>query len=168
MFIHCTVVSSEHTGAALPPRYLRTYRRILLLVGATACAIVFTYQGLRDAEGDRHRWKVTMARWFASRDFPSYGRVWIIVTKTSLPEGLFYFSLSAAFFCAYRKTSTARGEKTHPFHILTCYITLTLSTHPTPASSVYNTHVCVVIKNEDVQCTCYSRHAATRSYRPKY
>ena len=42
-------------------------------MGATACACVFPYQGLREEAGDRHRWEVTLARWSASRDFPSYG-----------------------------------------------------------------------------------------------
>ena len=47
---------------------------ILLLVGITACACVFPYQGLREMDGDRHRWEVTLASWSASRGFPSYGK----------------------------------------------------------------------------------------------
>ena len=42
----------------------------LLAVGIVAVACVLPYQGLRDADGDGHRWQVTLARWSIARDYP--------------------------------------------------------------------------------------------------
>ena len=42
----------------------------LLALGIVAVACVFPYQGLRDSDGDMHRWQVTLARWSIARDYP--------------------------------------------------------------------------------------------------
>ena len=42
----------------------------LLAVAIVAVACVLPYQGLRDADGDGHRWQVTLARWSIARDYP--------------------------------------------------------------------------------------------------
>ena len=38
----------------------------LFLVGVVACAVVFPFQGLRDADSDAERWEATIERWRAA------------------------------------------------------------------------------------------------------
>ena len=43
---------------------------VLLLAGVVACAAVFPYQGVRDADAAGTKWVRTLAAWSAAEGFP--------------------------------------------------------------------------------------------------
>jgi len=67
---------AHHRAAQIPPYEAPAVDAFaavilgLLAVGIVAVACVLPYQGLRDADGDGHRWQVTLARWSIARDYP--------------------------------------------------------------------------------------------------
>ena len=91
----------------------------LLALGIVAVACVFPYQGLRDSDGDMHRWQVTLARWSIARDYPVISSLQGYVEQAGRGAGLEAYLPEAdtadeVFFSAPGPATSSFGPATAP------------------------------------------------------
>ena len=82
-------------------------------------ACVFPYQGLRDSDGDMHRWQVTLARDGPARDYPVISSLQGYVEQAGRGAGLEAYLPEAdtadeVFFSAPGPATSSFGPATAP------------------------------------------------------